>query len=144
MSIVAANRSRLDENVCSSHCTGSEARMQAVNRRHRHLPAPIRPRLESLFRQNHRTTPYCSLSPSPPPPQHDALRRQVLRDCSQGSEIAEVGRPQDLLADASSSCVQRAACLLRVLTAAFYQVELGSCAKPGAIARVQWMRCVKM
>lgn len=89
--------------------------------------------------------PNCDLSPSPPPPppRHDALRRQVLRDCSQGSEIAEVGRPQDLLADASSSCVQRAACLLRALTAALFQVELGGCAKPGAIARVQWMGCVK-
>ena len=119
--------------------------MQAVNHRHRHLPAPIRPRLESLLRQIHRTSPNCDLSPSPPPPppRHDALRRQVLRDCSQGSEIAEVGRPQDLLADASSSCVQRAACLLRALTAALFQVELGGCAKPGAIARVQWMGCVK-
>ena len=83
---------------------GAEAGVQAGDYPQRHRPYLLCPRPQSFLRQI-----YCAAPPvAPQPPSiaqpRDAPRGQVLEDGSEGSHIAEMGRPRDLLADPSSLC----------------------------------------
>jgi hypothetical protein len=95
--------------------TGAEARMQAINYHQCLEPSRPRSRFESLLRQINCALPSSCNFPLSILHQHNVFSLQMLRDGAEGSEVAEMGRPQDLMADPTSLCVWLPMALMHII-----------------------------